>query len=81
MENLPLTRYVQTSDLFVELLLAQMLNVYGFLSAFPIDNGRFGKFLAFAKFFHDSCFFEFSLEFFQGFFDVFTFFDRNYDHC
>ena len=49
------------TPLLVELLLTQMLNVDGLLSAFPVDYGRFRKFLALAKFFHDTGFFEFSL--------------------
>ncbi len=67
--------------LLVQLLLTQVLNVDSFLSAFPVKDGRFCEFLTLAEFFHYASLFEFSLEFFQGFFDVFTFFDRNYDHC
>ena len=67
--------------LFVKFLLAQVLDIDSFLSAFPIDNGRFGKFLTFAKLFHNTSFFEFSFELFECSFNVFTFFNRNYDHC
>ena len=68
------------AGLFVEFLLAQVLHIDGFLSTFPVDNRRFREFLAFAKFFHDTGLFEFSFEFLEGSLDVFTFFNRNYDH-
>ena len=67
--------------LLVEFLLAQALDIDGLLSAFPIDDGRFSEFLTFAKFFHDTSLFEFSFELLESSFNVFTFFDRNYDHC
>ena len=67
--------------LFVEFLLAQALDIDGLLSAFPVDDGRFSEFLTLAKFFHDTSFFEFSFELLECSFNVFTFFDRNYDHC
>ena len=66
--------------LFVEFLLTQVLDIDGLLSAFPIDDGRFGEFLTVAEFFHDTSFFKFSLEFLESSFDVFAFFNRNYDH-
>ena len=38
-------------NLFVEHLLTQVLDIDSFLHAFPVDDGRLGKFLTLAEFF------------------------------
>ena len=66
--------------LFVESLLAQVLDVDGLEFAFAVDDRRLGEFLTLAELFHYASLFEFSLQFLESTFDVVTFFDRNYDH-
>lgn len=67
--------------LVVELFLTELLNVDSFESLFAVFYGRFGELLTTTELFHYTSFFKFSLKFLKSTFDVFTFFNRNYDHC
>ena len=63
--------------LFLE---TQMLHVNGLLKGHALDHGRLLKILAGAHLTDGTGFLEFALEFLQGSFNVFAFFNRNNDH-
>ena len=68
-------------SLFVELLLAQVLDVDGLQVLLAVDDTGLGELLTTAHLFHHAGFLEFAFQFLESSFEVVTFFNRNYDHC
>lgn len=58
----------------------KLLNVYSVHHFVAFDDRWFVELLTATEFFDYTGFFKFTFEFFEGFFDVFAFFYRYYDH-
>ena len=71
---------MQEKSIFLFFCIAHTLYINSMLSLESVDYRGFVKLLTSAKFFYNAGLLEFSLEFFESFFNVLSFFNRYYYH-